>query len=233
MNSFTTPTWGYKLISQSRITFYHVLLPKVDLSAFEKSLKYVRNIKKHRDGSISVFFPPDTSHEAVIEEIRSYFDKKENTFIETPQYHYKVDKKLRQTLKQWYLAFEGCLGLMLIHDEKVNDLFSPNWDFVNSSTGGIRLEPFTIHLFTDHAKVSEPVTVQNYDTRKLIELTAAAHIRTFIRNIQNAQPGFEGIAMLSVIERKTPLGRKDICRIINEKSFGIQHPGDSPFLQEK
>lgn len=45
-----------------------------------------------------------------------------------------------------------------------------------------------------------------------------------LKNISEAQPGLEGLALMSLVEQKTKLSQKEIRTIINEKSFGIKSP---------
>lgn len=132
-------------------------------------------IKQQKDGSITIVLNPQTPSLLVVDKIVSFFKEKEQEYIETPKYSFKVEPRIRAELMQWALAFEGCLALLLASDPGVKELINPTWQFINSKTGGLYLEPFTLFLYEDHPKIIHPITVANYDARKTIEQKNSGH----------------------------------------------------------
>lgn len=230
MKSFSTPTWGYKILSENQINFYHVLLPKVNVEAISRLLPSINHIQRRDDGSITLSLQEPHQLLTVVDSLRDFFAQKEQGFLDTPIYHYKIPRSTRQLLQGWGLSFEGCLAILLMHNPKIKSYFDANWQFINSQVGGLFISPYTIHLNIDHPKVLHPITVQNYEERKTIEQTIARTIRNMIKNITEAQPNLEGLALLSLVEEKTKLSQKEIRRIINEKSFGVKTPIYCPFF---
>lgn len=233
MSSYTTSTWGYKILSDNKINFYHVLLPKIDLSSLT-TLPSIHAIKQQKDGSITISVNSSASSLNTVDEIVQFFSKKEQNFLDTPNYYYKVDTKTRQSLLTWGLAFQGCLALLLQFDSKIQevlpDITFGNWQFINAATGGLYLEPYTVLLYESYPKVIHPVSVANYEARNCIEQTISSYIRKMLKHMQEAQPGLEGLALISMVEEKTKLSQKEITKIINDKSFGIKTPTFSPFF---
>lgn len=230
MNTYSNSMYGYKIISDNLINFYHILLPKISIETLQMCFPHVSSVKRQQDGSITIQVAPYSSSHIIVEELISYFNKKSLEFLETPKYYYKVDYNIRQSLKSWSLAFTGCLGLLLTHNPKITLQAEKKWHYINSRVGGLFLPPFTLFLYEDYPKVIHPVIPQNYDQRKTIEYITAHIVRSMITRVKEAQPGLEGIALLSFVETKTKLPPKEIRKIINEKSFTVQTPTYSPFF---
>lgn len=218
------------MIADDIINFYHILLPKIPLDTLKNSLPYAEHIKQQEDGSITITVSSSASSSVVVQSIISFFDQKSLEFLETPKYYYKVDHNVRQSLLGWELAFEGCLAVLLFSDEKLKPFLDNSWELINSTAGGIFLSPYTLFLYEDHPKIIHPVTVRGYDARKAIEHTTSLFIRRMVSRISEAQPGLEGIAILSMVEEKTGLSAKEISTKINNKVANIKNPVLSPFF---
>ncbi|MBI2190162.1 MAG: hypothetical protein HYY87_03565 [Candidatus Levybacteria bacterium] len=233
MGSYTTPTWGYKIVSDRQIQFYHVLLPKVKTQTLKRSIPYAQDIKNHKDGSITISLTADSYPTIAIEKVISFFEQKTNSLLETPDYYYKVPLRIKRLLTQWALTFQGCLALMLIHSKKIKKLIKNDFEFINSQCGGLYLAPYTLFLYQDRPKIIHPISAQNSNERKKIEQETARLVRGMIKKMREAQPGLTGLALLSMLEDKTRLKAGKICQIINGKSFGVVNPIYSPFFSEQ
>ncbi len=229
MGSYSTNIWGYKLISDTQINFYHVLLPKVKLNSLSSYLPGT-TIEKHTDGSITISLSTPANPSIIVQKILAFFNAKSLNYLDTTNYYYKVDSSTRQLLKSWALSFEGCLALMLANDKDIKKHIDGNWQFTNAEVGGLFIAPFTLSLNYDHAKIIHPITTKNYEIRKLIEQKTAFFIRKMIKEITTAHPGFAGQAMLGTVEAKTGISSKEICKMINDLSFGIKNPDSCPFF---
>nr|MBP9719588.1 hypothetical protein [Candidatus Levybacteria bacterium] len=151
--SVTTPTWGYKILSKQQINFYHVLLRQMPLHRITKQISGIHALEKQNDGSIVVHLSERESTEEIVKELLTFFNHTSLTFFDTPKIYYKIPKNVRQSLLSWALAFEGCLALLLLSDKRTKDFFSNQWEYVNASTGGIYLHPFTLLLYEDYPKI--------------------------------------------------------------------------------
>lgn len=227
MDKYSTTTFGYKILSDNKINFYHILLPKIQLESLPHMLG---EVQKQSDGTITITIPQSSRSLDVIEQLVSFFEKKSQDFLDTPKQYYKIDNGIRQTLKSWALSFEGCIALLLTHSQQIKLLIDSNWQFINSQTGGLFLSPYTLFFYENYPKIIHPISIQSYDTRKSIEAATAMFIRRILKRIFDAQPGLEGAALLSLVEEQTLLSPKKITSIINDKSFGIQTPSYSPFF---
>lgn len=233
MGSYTTPTWGYKIVSDRQIQFYHVLLPKVKTQQLLRFIPHAQDIKHHKDGSITISLTSDAYPTMAIEKVISFFDQKTNSFLETPNYYYEIPVRIRRSLTQWSLAFQGCLALMLVHNKEIKKNITGDWEFINSLSGGLYLPPYALFLYQDHPKIIHPVSAQNSNERKIIEQETARLVRQMVKKVREAQPGLTGLALLSLLEDKTRLKAGKICEIINNKSFGVKNPIFSPFFSEQ
>ncbi len=228
----TTQTWGYKIHTPQQISFYHVLLDHIPLYVLPEHIPEIASIQKQGDGSITIQLFEEKSNEEVVKKLLAFFNQKSLDFFETPKMYYKIPTYVRQSLLSWALAFEGCLALLLLANQKTLPFFNGQWEYINSNTGGIYLSPFTIFLYEDHPKIIHPITLQNFSARKNIEQTTAMVIRKMFRRIEEAHRGLEGIALLSMVKEKTVLPSYAITKIINDKSFQIRAPIFSPFFFE-
>ncbi|HSX40168.1 MAG TPA: hypothetical protein VLF68_01005 [Candidatus Saccharimonadales bacterium] len=229
MNKQTTPHWGYKLLSANQINFYHILLPSIDMNMLTK-LPYVRNISKAHDGSITVDVFSDANTRIVIEELISFFEQKSLEYIDTPNYYFNIELPKNRKFKEWSLAFLGCLAVFLTSDRRFETLLNAKWEFINSKAGGLFISPYTLLLNSTHPKVIHPITLPNYETRQKIEQKSAVFVRRMIKQVNESQPGFEGLALVSLVERETAVPAKKVAQFINEKGFGVQNPSSSPFF---
>ncbi len=229
MVGYSTPAYGYKIIGKRAINFYHCLLPKIRVQTISHTIPAIENIKQQSDGSITIYIEKNASFPQVINKLLEFFDQKGDHFLDTPNSYYKITPLRRQSLLSWAFAFEGCLALLLMNDKATKSVLK-DWQFINSHVGGLYLEPYTIFLYESYPKIIHPITIQNYENRKIIEQKVAYYIRRMIGRIEDAQPGLEGLALLSLVETKTNLSAKDIQRVINDKSFAIKTPNNSPFF---
>src|SRR5581483_8799493 len=230
MQSFSTPVWGYKKVSDNSINFYHKLLSRISLSSLYTYIHDVSEIIYEQDGSITLVLQTPDKATAVIERILSFFDQRSAQLLETPNYYYKIDGKDRQILRTWMLSLEGCLAFLLTNDSQVPFLLGASWDFLNSKAGGLSIGDFTLLLDRDYPKVIHPITAYNYTKRDKIEEKTTEMIRKMTKRISQAQPRYEGVGLLSFVESKTNLPTNAIVNLLNEKSRGIQAPFESPFL---
>lgn len=230
MKNQISPNWSYKAISDTVINLYHVALNRVSIEELIKYVPEAEYVKKQNDGSVVILLSRPYTPET-IDKILSVLNSSASKFLDTPNHHYEVDPNIQNILKQWFLAFQGCLGLLLATDTEIKPYLNSQWQFINAHTGGIFFSPFTLFLYNDHPKIIHPITVRNYDARAAIEYIAAVTIRTMLKRLKEAQPGFEGLALLSMVEDKTNLTQKEIIKIINDKSYRIVNPKLSPFLE--
>lgn len=230
MNSHSTQTWGYKIVSPHQVNFYHILLPKINLSSLAKKIPSIQYIKQQKDGSVTISFTQSTPVITTVDQIVEFFTTSEKKFLDTPTFTYKLTPALRRSLVQWALSFQGCLALLLTHDKAVSHLVDKNWHYINSPVGGLVLSHYTLFFYAHSVKIIHPTHVGNYEQRKLIEQTMTLYIRKALKRVGEAQRGMEGLALLAFVEEKTRLSQKEIAKIINEKSFGIATPKHSPFF---
>lgn len=227
---YTTQTWGYKILSPRHISFYHLLLHRIPPQMLSEQIAEITMIEKQTDGSILIHLSLEEKAEEVVKKLLTFFNDASCRFFDTPRYYYKIPPNVRQSLLSWALAFEGCLALLLLSDKATSPFFTNQWEYVNASTGGIYLRPFTLLLYEDYPKIVHPITLGNFTARKRIEQTAAVLIRKMFRRITQAQKGLEGIALLSMVKEKTHLSQTSITKIINDKSFQVKAPHYSPFF---
>jgi hypothetical protein len=226
----TTQTWGYQIHSLQEFTFYHILLEYIPVSLLYEHIPQILSIQTQTDGSITIKISEKAHTEDVIKKLETFFHQKSLDFFETPTLQYKIPITMRQPLLSWALSFEGCLAMLLLADKKIAPFFHGQWEYINASTGGLYLEPFTLLLYEDHPKIVHPITLQNFKARKAIEQTTVRVIRKMFQRISQAQKGLEGIALLSLVEEKTFTSRLSITKTINDKSFYVKAPLYSPFF---
>ncbi len=227
----TSPNWSCKEISDTIIHIYHVVLQKISSEELYDCLPDTEYIKKQSDGSIIVVFKNPYTPEA-LDKIFTILEEKASHFLKVSNNYYNTDKNIIEKIKPWFLSFQGCLALQLFYHPDVKKYISSDWQLVNSLTGGIYLRPFMLFLYNNHPKIIHPVKYQNYDARETIEHTGASIIRTMLRRVKEAQPGFEGVAFLSLTKDNTHLTQEDIVKIINDKTHGMITPRYSPFFEK-
>lgn len=230
MQSYTTSTWGYKILPNQNINFYHVLLSKVELDSVKKEIPYLQYLSQQSDGSItiSIHFPSYTS--IVIQNLVTFLEKKASEFLDTPDYNYKITLHQRQLLKEWSFAFLGCLSFLLVKESSIKTFIKPEWELINSYIGSIYLSPYTMLLYEDYPKIIHPVTLRNYESRNTIEKITTGFIEEICKKLDQAQKGYEGIAILLLLEKKTGASAKEIAYLINKKTNNLKHPNHTPIF---
>lgn len=230
MESVTTTTWGYKVISSTQIAFYHVLLPKIPIKKLKRRIPQIQKIQKHSDGSVTLSLKEAGTHTTVVNHIVAFFDKKNQGTLDTSNYHYKLKPELRQILKEWGLSLEACLGILLSYDKSITAGIKNDWELLNSYVGGLYLSPFTLFFYDTYAKVIHPVTGDNAAIRKTIEQRTASYLRSICEMMQKTKKDTIGVMLLSYVSKKTGLSKEEITQIINEKSAQIKIPLHSPLF---
>lgn len=224
MTSFSTSTWGYKILSDTQISFYHVLLPKLGIDILKDCIPNLVKIQPKKDGSVTISVAPPQKSMEIAEKIVAFFNKKEQRFLETPPIYYKIDNTVRQALIPWALALEGCLAVML---SKILDM---QWELIDSQAGGIALDGFTLLLNKDYPKIIHPISVSNYNQRLEIEKLTAKLVSNLAKNVAQAQPGMEGLALLAFSAEKTKLPEEEIVSLIEQKSYALKNPTNAPIF---
>lgn len=233
MQSVSTPTWGYKVLSDSQIAFYHILLSKIPVKALKRRISDIQSIKKQKDGSVTISLKSLGLHQHIVEKILSYIDTKNKSSLDTPFYYYKITPQLRQILRQWSLTIESSLAILLLQDKRIASHLQEDWHLINSYVGGVYLTPFTLFLYHDHAKVIHPVISENTALRKHIERLTASYVRILCIKIAKAPTDTIGKVILSYVQEKTGISQEKLIEIINIKSAGIKLPTYSPFFTQE
>lgn len=229
MENFSQANWGFKQLTKTRVTFYHPLLYKYT----HQLIPYLSpgfKLKENEDGSITIIVASPFRAKTVIQEMVAFFNKLDTQSFETSHHGYRIPSKVKPVLKGMPLAFEGCVAIILMSDVQNSTWMSDKWQFINSGIGGLFIDPFTLLFYTDYVKVIHPVTSQNYYMRDRIERIAATAVGKIMQWVEEAQPGYEGLAMLSYVEEKTRISRKKIVEIINQKANQVQDPKYFPLL---
>lgn len=227
---YTTQTWGYKILSEHHLIFYHILLNRIQEQFVQKYIPAIVRIDKQADQSIVVWFDHDVNILEGVKELLAFFNQKSLEFFDTPRYYYKIPMQSRQLVSSWALAFQGCLALLLLSQKRTKEHLHSQWEYINAKTGGLFLAPFTLLLYKEYPKIVHPITLTNYGARKIIEQETTVYIRKMFRRIKQAQEGLEGLALLSMVEEKTTFPKSLITKMINDKSFQITTPLFSPFF---
>lgn len=224
----TGANWGLKPLTKDCVIFYHTFLWK-----YKDQIKYYLSpgysLKENADGSITVFAKYPLI-KTITQEMITFFNQIDKNISETPNYYYSVPNAVKPILKGLPLAFEGCIAIVLMSDIKNSSWIRPDWQFINSTIGGLFIDPFALLFYKDYLKVIHPINSSNFYIRDKIERTASAAVRKILERVSEAQPGYEGLAMLSYVEEKTNMMRTDIANLINEKSNQIQNPKYFPLL---
>lgn len=230
MQGYSTTTWGYKILSDKTINFYHVLLPKIQLTSLQKKVNHLQDIRLHTDGSITltVTFSSYTSY--VVQQLVSVIEEDASPLLETPIYYYKITNSQRQLLSKWPIAFLGCLAILLSHDKHVGLLVRRGWELIDSYIGGLYLPPFTMLLYTNYPRIIHPISYKNIDARDIIEQTTSSLVEKIANRAEEAQKEYEGLAMLSLVEEKTGLSPKVVARLIDEKTLNLKNPKFLPIF---
>ncbi len=224
----TSANWGFKQLTKNSIVFYHTSLAK-----YKHQIKYYLSsgyrLKENIDGSITIA-ASSSFIKTIIQEMIIFFDQIDKNISETPNYYYTVPSQVKPILKGLPLAFEGCIAIILMSDMQNSSWINRDWQFINSGIGGLFIDPLTLLFYTNYSKIIHPINARNFYIRDKIERTTATAVRKILQRVGEAQPGYEGLAMLSYAEEKTSISRQEIADIINQKSNQIQNPKYFPLL---
>ena len=228
MQNQVSANWGFKQLTKNSIVFYHTSLAK-----YKHQIKYYLSsgyrLKENIDGSITIAASPALI-KTITQEMIIFFNQIDENLSETSNYYYTVPSCVKPILKGLPLAFEGCIAIILMSDIQNSSWINRDWQFINSRIGGLFIEPFTLLFYTNYSKVIHPINAGNFYARDKIERTVATAVQRILQRIEEAQPGYEGLAMLSYVEEKTSMSRQEIVDIINQKSNQIQNPKYFPLL---
>lgn len=228
MQNQISPNWGLKQLTKNCVVFYHSFLSK-----YKHQIKYYLSpgysLKENVDGSITVSAKSPLI-KTITQEMITFFNQIDNNISETRNYYYSVSTYVKPILKGLPLAFEGCIAIILTSDIRNASWIGKNWQFINSRIGGLFIEPFTLLFYTNYLKVIHPINAKNFYIRDKIERTAAIAVEKILERVAEAQPGYEGLAMLSYAEEITRIPTQEIVNIINQKSNQIQNPKYFPLL---
>lgn len=220
----STTSWGYKVISANKLNFYHISLPNISISQILKIVPIAREVSLEKDGTITITVVKTQDMSRILLTIIPFLNKKLREELYSTKYLYKMKDKTRKILGNWALAFEGCLALLLVNDETVKKYIDETWEFVNSTAGGLYLSPFTLLFYKDYPRVIQPVKYINKEARQAIEKRASFIVRKIVKRIEESQKGYEGLALVSLVENATGLKSAEISEIIYGKSFGVKTP---------
>lgn len=224
MITYSTQNWSYKILSNRLVNVYHVLLDKSQINKIYHLLPQVKKITRQTDGSLLIEFPSGYLLPLGLKKIIDFFEQ----FLpglETPEYTYELSGETKKRLKTWFLSFEGCLALLLLHEYNLGE-----WHYLDSPTGGIQIGHLKLVFKPRFAKIIEPVNEKNYSLRQKIEQNTAHFVRILAKRIQEAQPGFEGLALLSYLEEKTGIAAQDAAEMIARKAQKIKYASVSDFF---
>ncbi len=233
MDTKITKEWGYRVMSPTTLNFYHVLLPQVGIGFLIRNLNFYKEIVFKEDKSVVISSENPMDLSLLIRELESVLRNMEAQYAQTDNFTYKVSDIGRDFLKNWSLAVEGGIALIVAATCESLRLAPGNFELIDSRVGGIYLHPFTVLFEEDHAKVIHPIKVSNYLIREQIERTIAISMKGILQRVEQAQEGYEGMALLSYIQEKTDLGASLIAKTINEKSKVVRVPKHSPLFKSQ
>lgn len=238
MDTKITREWGYRVLTPKAINFYHILLPQLGVSFLKRRMNYFSEIELLEDKSVVITAQTPLDRELLTKELESLLTTMDSQFAQTPNFSYRIYPMHRNFLRNWFLALEGALALIIINQCEALRLKPYDFELINSQVGGIYLpagrqglHPFTILFYEDHAKVIHPVRVNNYFQREQIERVISISMRGILQRVGESRSGFEGLAISSYVEEKTKLPRELIVKIVNEKSSQVRAPKYSPLFK--
>lgn len=226
----STTSWGYQVVSANKLNFYHISLANVSISQILKVAPKAREVSLEKDGTITISVEKTRDMSEILLEIIPFLNRRLKEELYSTRYFYKMKDKTRKILGNWALAFEGCLALLLVNDKTVKKYIDDTWEFVNSTAGGLYLSPFTLLFYKDYPRVIQPVKYMNKEARQAMEKRASFIVRKIIKRIEESQKGYEGLALISLVENATGLKSSEISEIVYGKSFGIKTPKFSPLF---
>ena len=230
MDSYISRTWGYRVLNEASIEIYHILLPQIELKSLAQKLSSFKEIVVQREGGIVVFVNDSGEIPGIVEKFKQIFQEIESKYATTPNFNYNIKLSDNRMLKEWFLALEGSIAVILATTFP-QGFRNTNWELINSPIGGIFMEPYTIIFNQEYPKIIHPITLKNYEDRVKVEQIVALSVRGIINRIKEAQPGYEGLAMTSYVEGKTNLERSQIAAVINEKTRLVRTPKFSPLIR--
>ena len=230
MDTKITKEWGYRILSPTSLNFYHIILGQIGLGSLIENLRNFKSIELLWDKSVLITTETPLDLQILVVELQELLQGMGAKFAQTQKFSYKITKKHKDFLKNWFLSIEGGIALMII--AKCYELKLKPYDFelIDSKVGGLYIHPFTILFDWDHAKVIHPIRVSNFFLREKIEKDISIFMRGILQRVEDSQRGFEGLALLSYIQERTDLSPKLIGNIINEKARMVSQPKLSPLL---
>ncbi len=218
MQRFSNSYYGYNVMSENVLEFFHVLLDQVSLKMLCQEIAGIDEIEKLSDGSIAI------TTKTIVSTLRSciaYFEKMQSNYWDTPQSLFQIDTSMQKQLIYWGSSFQGCIAMLLTKDPSFSSLYNHSWNFLKSQIGGIFVSPYTILFYENHAKIIHPITIQNYNERKLIEETIAKYATSIATILKRTKSENEGATLISFVAALTQLDEKSITENILEKSLFI------------
>lgn len=231
MDTKITREWGYRVLSPTSLNFYHILLPQIGSKFITEKIKNFKEMEFKEDKSVVIHTQTPMDLQILITDMESLLLNLETQFAQTDKFTYKIYPMHKDFLKNWFLAIEGAIALIVIAQCELLKLKYYDFELINSEVGGIYLHPFTILFYENYAKVIHPIRVNNYFLREQIERTISTSMRTILQRVSDSRPGFEGLAITSYVQEKTKLPQDMITKLINEKAHSIRIPKYSPIFK--
>lgn len=170
-----------------------------------------REIRGLPDGSMEI---TTDSIANSIQAVEMFVKKIEHNLLSTPDFTYRLPNK---SAKGWMSAVYGCIGI-IIAKSFFGDERKTSWGII-TKVPGIYIGNYTLIFYDNYAKIIHPIRSGNSVLRQKIEKEVASVLTTMAKRIDESQPGYEGVSMLSVVTEKTGLEEKEIVEIINSKVF--------------
>jgi len=227
MQQLVTTYYGYKILSKDSFEFYHVLLKKVTLKEILLNIKGVIEVSKKTDGTLRIKAQDPA---AAINNLIRFFENKEQHFLETPDQKFVFDEYSYHILKEWAIAYQTCIALILTGDPTLLPSYNQEWSLLDSKAGGIYIKPFTIMFFNNCAKVIHPVSLANYNSRKQIEERIAKYTNNMINIFKKQKRTQIGESLIAYTQALTGLNKNIIVKIINNQSEKLNGPSIKVFL---
>ena len=221
--------WGIEEISENKIDFYHVLLSRHSVKILAKNITSFQEITCDSNEKFSLVFE-QSEKDKVNKELLNFLISLESKFSIPTKHNYQITPNFKAFLREYFLAFEAGLALILMFRELNRQFLTGDWHLLNSTVGGIYIKPYTIIFDEDHARVIHPINFENYYERNEVERIIAASLKGIMERVEEAQVSFRGQAMLSYIQEKTALDPKLIADIIEKKTQGIVFASNSSLL---
>ena len=230
MDTKITKEWGYRFLTPTSLNFYHILLPQLGVSFLKIKLNNFKEIELKEDKSVVIYCETPLDLQLLTKELENLLLHMDAQFAQVSNFTYKIYPIHRNFLKNWFLALEGAIGLIVASQCESLRINPQDFELINSEVGGIYIHPFTILFYENYAKVIHPIRVNNYFIREQIERTISMAMRGILQRAGESRPGYEGLAISSYVEEKTKLSHDLVVKIINEKSATVRAPKYSPLF---